>query len=109
TAGNLWYPRKLEVAPRRASTSRATLSMSRVVTPGLAASRVFSCISATTLPARRILSSSSLRRIMAGSPRTPGDPAVVDGAHAVAGDLVGRPGPVDVGQQADRLVALDEG
>src|SRR4051794_22914558 len=38
-------------------------SSSSVVTPGRIASRVFSCISATTLPARRIFASSSALRL----------------------------------------------
>ena len=81
------------MAPRRSSTARATASSSAVVTPGLAAARVASCISATTLPALRILASSSSLRL------TPHGlsllAAVVDGPHHPAGHRVGRAGPVD--------------
>jgi hypothetical protein len=57
------YPRKFERAPRRSMTSRPMRSRAAVVTPGRMAARMHSCISATTLPARRILASSSGERL----------------------------------------------
>src|SRR3954466_13324942 len=69
-------------------TSRPIRSRSPVVTPGLAASRMQACISATTRPARRILASSSgVRRISA--PSMPAFAAVVDGPDQASGDVVG--------------------
>src|SRR5688572_2513950 len=90
-------------------------SSSPVVTPGRIASRVFSCISATTRPARRILASSSAFRLTTASGpagrsrRSPGHPAVVDGADEAAEDLVGRTHPVDGDEEVAVEVPGDQG
>src|SRR5580700_417955 len=109
TAGKPWYPRKFEVAPRRSRTSRATLSSSNVVTPGLAEARVAACISATTLPARRILASSSSLRLIERPlllllQLTQG----VDRADDAARHGVGRARAVDLGQQGAFLVPVEQ-
>src|SRR5579884_1881431 len=78
--------------------------------PGRMAARVFSCISATTRPARRILASSSLVLTMPGSSlvgvgpagEPPTLPPVVDGVDEAGAHHVGVAEPVDRHQ----LVAL---
>ena len=81
--------------PGGSSTSRATASSSAVVTPGLAAARVASCISATTCPARRILAISSALRLIAAFPLAP---ALLHGPDDPAQHGVGRPHPADLGE-----------
>src|SRR4051794_16784430 len=90
-------------------TSRPTRSRSAVVTPGLAASRMHVCISATTRPARRILASSSAVRRIRSAPSTAAFAAVVDGADEAGGDVVGAAHAVHLHQLVLLEVPGDEG
>src|SRR4051794_5875119 len=87
-------------------TSRPIRSRSAVVTPGLAASRMQACISATTRPALRILASSSaVRRTPLPPPLAP----MVDGADEAGGHLIGAPHAVDQHELVLLEVPGDEG
>ena len=80
-----------------------------MVTPGLAAARVASCISATTLPARRILASSPSFRLTGLASSSQLLAQGVDGPDHAPGHRVGRAGPVDLDQQAALLYQSSRG
>src|SRR3954452_341746 len=100
-------PREVGRGARDSRTSRAILSSSAVVTPGLAASRVLACISATMRPARRILAISlALRRKGPDLPGLAVTAPGVDGTDQVRGHLVGSALAVDFHQFVAGLVPI---
>src|SRR4051812_17083650 len=87
-------------------------SRASVETPGAMASRMRSCISATTRPARRIAASSSAVRTgmvrvrnISGTSRCD---ALVDHGHQPGRDLLGGPLTVHLDEQRLLLVVLDQ-